>query len=63
MRQWLVVASLFVVVAAGTQAQELRLPNKPGSLKVAVIGDSGQPGTGQTNIAKQMVAWRGRFPG
>jgi len=43
-------------------AQELRLPNKPGSVKFAVIGDSGEPGTGQTAVARQMVAWRARFP-
>ena len=43
-------------------AQELRLPNAAGSVKFAVIGDSGQPGTGQTAIAKQMAAWHGRFP-
>ena len=39
-----------------------RLPNKAGSLKFAVIGDSGQPGGGQTAIANQMVKWRARFP-
>jgi 3',5'-cyclic AMP phosphodiesterase CpdA len=43
-------------------AQELRLPNKPGSVKFAIIGDSGQPGSGQTAIAKQMGVWRSRFP-
>jgi hypothetical protein len=46
---------------AGT-TQELRLPNKAGSLKFAVIGDTGQPGSGQTGIARQMAAWRTRFP-
>ena len=43
-------------------AQELRLPNKPGSVKFAIIGDSGQPGSGQVAVAKQMEAWRTRFP-
>jgi len=42
--------------------QTARLPNKPGSLKFAVIGDSGQPGSGQTDIAAQMVKWRAQFP-
>src|SRR5687767_7128181 len=41
---------------------ELRLPNKAGSLKFAVIGDSGQSGTGQNAVAAQMAKWRGRFP-
>ncbi len=45
---------------APTQSQ--KLPNKPGSLKFAIIGDSGQPGSGQTAIATQMVAWRKSFP-
>ena len=59
----LLVAILFIAgLPLTTPAQELRLPNKPGSLKFAVIGDSGQPGSGQTTTANQMVAWRGRFP-
>ena len=41
---------------------DARLPNKAGSLKFAVIGDSGQPGGGQVAIANQMAKWRGRFP-
>jgi hypothetical protein len=47
------------LVAAG---QELRLPNKDGSVKFAVIGDTGEPGPGQRAVASQMTAWRGRFP-
>jgi hypothetical protein len=43
------------------EAQELRLPNQSGSVKFAAIGDSGDPGTGQGGIARQMTAWRGRF--
>jgi 3',5'-cyclic AMP phosphodiesterase CpdA len=68
-RRSLVVALLAVVVPSLAPAQqtmaptqELKLPNKPGSLKFAVIGDSGQPGDGQTAIAKQMTAWRARYP-
>jgi predicted phosphodiesterase len=56
------LAWLFVALSVAAQAQDLRLPNREGSVKFAVIGDSGQPGAGQTNIAKQMTAWRGRFP-
>src|SRR6188472_2656662 len=54
----LLLAGLILVA----QAQELRLPNKEGSLKFAVLGDSGQPGTGQTAVAKQMASWRTHFP-
>ena len=42
--------------------QDLRLPNKAGSLKFAVIGDSGEPGSGQAGVAAQMAKWRGRYP-
>jgi hypothetical protein len=42
--------------------QDQRLPNKPGSLKFAIIGDSGQTGSGQTAVATQMADWRKRFP-
>jgi 3',5'-cyclic AMP phosphodiesterase CpdA len=62
MRRCLAVALLFVVLPSLAPAQDLRLPNKPGSLKFAVIGDSGQPGDGQRAIARQMTAWRARFP-
>jgi 3',5'-cyclic AMP phosphodiesterase CpdA len=62
MRRSVAIALLFVALPSLAPAQELRLPNKPGSLKFAVIGDSGQPGDGQRAIAKQMAAWRARFP-
>ena len=40
---------------------ELALPRKPGSLRFAVIGDSGRGDVPQNEIAQQMVAWRARF--
>ena len=59
-------AAVFAVVLSSlalvADAQELRLPNKPGSVKFAIIGDSGQPGSGQTAIARQMAQWRTRYP-
>jgi hypothetical protein len=61
----LVIALLLVSQSAQPTmgpVQEKRLPNKPGSLKFAVIGDSGQPGGGQNAIAAQMAQWRARFP-
>jgi predicted phosphodiesterase len=57
-----VLVCLFVLWGTLAPAQDLRLPNKPGSLKFAVIGDSGQPGGGQSAIARQMTGWRARFP-
>ena len=38
------------------------LPNKPGSLKFAVIGDNGTGETPQYEVGKQMLAWHGKFP-
>jgi 3',5'-cyclic AMP phosphodiesterase CpdA len=58
----LVTIVLVTLLPALVPAQDLRLPNKPGTLKFGVLGDSGQPGTGQTAIARQMAAWRTRFP-
>jgi hypothetical protein len=54
--------ALVLTLPLAAVAQELRLPNKEGSVKFAVIGDSGEPGTGQTAIARQMNAWRSRYP-
>jgi hypothetical protein len=62
MRRAFFIAALLAVLPALAPAQDLRLPNKGGSLKFAVIGDSGQPGRGQDAIATQMTTWRGRFP-
>ena len=39
---------------------ELVLPKKPGSLRFAVIGDSGRGDVPQNEVAQQMVAWRAK---
>jgi hypothetical protein len=62
MRRLVVIAVLLVGLPLATPAQDLRLPNKPDSVKFAVIGDSGEPSSGQVAIAKQMAAWRARYP-
>ena len=62
MRRLAVIVLLLVGLPSVAGAQELRLPNKEGSVKFAIIGDSGQPGRGQTAIAGQMASWRTRFP-
>jgi 3',5'-cyclic AMP phosphodiesterase CpdA len=49
------------LVTLTVAAQELRLPNRDGTVKFAIIGDSGQPGRGQTAVATQMSSWRKRF--
>ena len=48
--------------AAVAPAQEIQLPNKPDSLKFAVIGDNGDGEQRQYDVAKQMAAWHQRFP-
>jgi hypothetical protein len=52
-----------IVVVAGTVAttQDLRLPNKPGAIKFAVIGDTGTGDKHQMAVAKQIVGYRGAF--
>jgi hypothetical protein len=62
MRRAFVAALVLVTLPLFTAAQELRLPNKDGSLKFAVIGDTGEPSRGQVAVAGQMAAWRARFP-
>jgi 3',5'-cyclic AMP phosphodiesterase CpdA len=62
MRRLAVLVALVAALPLATAAQELRLPNKPGSVKFAIIGDSGQPGSGQIAVAKQMEAWRSKYP-
>src|SRR5262245_45428159 len=48
--------------AAIAPAQEAQLPNKPDSLKFAVIGDNGNGEKSQYEIAQQMSNWHGQFP-
>ena len=62
MRRVLVAALLVAALPWAGSAQDLRLPNKDGSVKFAVIGDSGQPGKGQDAVARQMTNWRTKFP-
>jgi len=43
-------------------AQEIQLPNKPDSLKFAVIGDNGTGDKPQYEVGQQMVRWHEHFP-
>lgn len=58
----LIVVLLFLGLVAATQAQNLQLPLKDGSLRFAVIGDTGTGGTEQLAVAKQLATYRARFP-
>ncbi len=54
-----------VLVAASLSAlaaQDLTLPNKPDSLKFAIIGDSGTGSKSQYSVAERLVASRAKFP-
>jgi 3',5'-cyclic AMP phosphodiesterase CpdA len=61
MRRFAAILLLVAALPSAALAQDLRLPNKPGSLKFAIIGDSGQPGSGQTSTANQLHAWLSRY--
>jgi predicted phosphodiesterase len=58
----LIVLLAFLVAAVPAAAQELRLPNKEGSVKFAVIGDSGTGDKNQNAVANELASWRTRYP-
>src|SRR5436190_2853009 len=55
-------ASATTVEQLRPAAGELALPRRAGSVKFAVIGDSGRGDQPQNEVAAQMVAWREKFP-
>jgi len=62
MRRALAAACLAVgLVAMAGRAQELAVPNRPGSLKFAAIGDNGTGEQPEYDIANQMEVWHRRF--
>jgi hypothetical protein len=62
MRRLLFIAVLIATLPLPIAGQELRLPNKPGSVKFAVIGDAGTGSREQTVIANELASWRTRYP-
>jgi hypothetical protein len=62
MRRLFLVALLLLVVPPAMQADDLRLPLKNGSVRFAVIGDTGTGDSHQRDVATQLAAWRGKFP-
>ena len=62
MRRLLFVAVLIATLPLPIAAQELRLPNKPGSVKFAVIGDTGTGDKTQLAVGNELGSWRTRFP-
>jgi predicted phosphodiesterase len=53
---------LLVISTFRPVAQGVRLPDRPNSLKFAVIGDTGTGDSPQFDVARQMAAARARFP-
>ena len=51
-----------VVAERRPSSGALALPNTRGSVKFAIIGDSGRGDQAQHDVAEQMVTWRAQFP-
>jgi 3',5'-cyclic AMP phosphodiesterase CpdA len=54
--------ALLIIGASAPAAQRAALPNRPDSLKFAVIGDNGTGDRPEFDIAQQMTSARARFP-
>ena len=57
----LLLSILLLALTGPLNAQELKLPNKDGSVKFAVLGDTGTGGSDQVVIGKQLAAFRAKF--
>ena len=58
-----VLLSILLLALTGPlTAQDLKLPNKDGSVKFAVVGDTGTGGSDQYAVGKQIVNFRAKFP-
>lgn len=61
-RRLIALSAIASVCLAVPSAQDLALPNKPDSVKFAVIGDQGSAGKPQYEIGSQMAIFRKKFP-
>ena len=57
-----IAVALRSALDAAPAAQDLTLPNKPDSVKFAVIGDSGTGGSAQYRVAEQLDGVATQFP-
>ena len=62
MRRLLAIVVLTAGLPLAIAGQELRVPNKPDSVKFAVIGDAGTGSSAQRAVGKELATWRSRFP-
>jgi 3',5'-cyclic AMP phosphodiesterase CpdA len=60
--QRLILAIVLFILAGPLAAQDLKLPNKDGTTKFAVLGDTGTGGSDQVAVARQLTSFRARFP-
>ena len=58
----LLIAGLVACCAVAATAQDLRLPLTQDSVRFVVIGDGGTGDSGQIAVAKQIAAYRTKFP-
>jgi hypothetical protein len=59
--RWALLTFLVFALTVPLFAQDLKLPNKDGSVKFVVLGDTGTGGSDQVAIAKQVAAFRQKF--
>jgi hypothetical protein len=62
MRSLLLAACAVLSSSAPVLAQDLKLPNKEGSVKFAVMGDTGTASRAQNEVGSQMAAFHKKFP-
>jgi 3',5'-cyclic AMP phosphodiesterase CpdA len=58
----LLLSILLLALTGPLAAQDLKLPNKDGTVKFAVLGDTGTGGSDQYAVGKQLMNFRTTFP-
>jgi hypothetical protein len=58
----LLLSILLLALTGPLTAQEVKLPNKDGSVKFAVLGDTGTGGSDQYAVGKQLMTFKAKFP-
>lgn len=61
-RNYRALGVLLVCLSLPCFAEDLLLPNKPDSLRFAIIGDNGTGDRAQYEIANRMADWHAKFP-